>query len=217
MMPEDSSVSPKGESMPCSYKGISEALGTRPRPRATSTSGTRSTWKFPAFRRAKALCPYHAHSAQWEMYLVISGTGQVRHEGGTTEVVPGDAFIFRPTEAHALSNAGEVDFVYYVIADNPVGDCCHYPDSGKVSFRKLDGTRDAHARNRSQVLRRRGIKFLLSVPSATRTAAARTPATRRPPRPRWSAGPRRRRGPSRGPRAGGAPARRRRRAIRWRC
>ncbi len=92
----------------------------------------------------KTLCPYHAHSAQWEFYIVLSGTGQVRDEHGTTEVVAGDAFIFRPTEAHALSNAGAVDFVYYVIADNPVGDCCYYPDSNKISFRKLDGSRDLY-------------------------------------------------------------------------
>ena len=57
------------------------------------------------------------------------------------EVVAGDAFVFRPTEAHTLSNAGSENFIYYVIADNPVGDCCYYPDSAKISFRKLDGTR----------------------------------------------------------------------------
>ena len=138
-VPEESSVSPKG-GFAASYKGVSEALG---RDRTSLDLGKRHPFDLEICRipPGKTLCPYHAHSAQWEMYLVISGTGRVRHEGGTTEVVPGDAFIFRPTEAHALSNAGETDFVYYVIADNPVGDCCHYPDSGKVSFRKLDGSR----------------------------------------------------------------------------
>ena len=43
----------------------------------------------------------------------------------------GDAFFFGPGEAHQLTNAGEEDFVYYVIADNPRGDSCFYPDSGK--------------------------------------------------------------------------------------
>jgi uncharacterized cupin superfamily protein len=46
-------------------------------------------------------------------------------------VGPGDAFFFGPGEAHQLANAGEEDFVYYVIADNPRGDSCFYPDSGK--------------------------------------------------------------------------------------
>ena len=66
--------------------------------------------------------PYHAHSAQWEFYLVVSGKGSVRHKDGKTEVVPGDAFIFGPDEPHQLSNPGQEDLIYYVIADNPIGE-----------------------------------------------------------------------------------------------
>ncbi len=76
-------------------------------------------------------CPYHAESAQFEFYLVVSGRGQVRDESGLTEVGPGDAFFFAPGEAHQTSNAGDKDFVYYVVADNPIGDSCYYPDSKK--------------------------------------------------------------------------------------
>ena len=82
-----------------------------------------------------SLCPYHAESAQWELYLVVSGRGTIRHEGGAMEVVAGDSFIFPPGEAHQHSNQGEEDFVYYVIANNPVGDSCFYPDSKKWSVR----------------------------------------------------------------------------------
>jgi uncharacterized cupin superfamily protein len=81
--------------------------------------------------KGKSLCPYHSHSAESELYLVISGRGSIRDKDGTTEVGAGDAFFFRPGEAHQLSNAGDEDFVYYVVADNPRGDCCYYPDSGK--------------------------------------------------------------------------------------
>jgi uncharacterized cupin superfamily protein len=79
----------------------------------------------------KSYCPYHSESAQWELYLVISGRGAVRDSSGITEVCAGDAFLFKPGEAHQLSCAGEEDFVYYVIADNPLNDSCYYPDSGK--------------------------------------------------------------------------------------
>ncbi|HEX8281354.1 MAG TPA: cupin domain-containing protein, partial [Chthoniobacterales bacterium] len=75
-------------------------------------------------------------SAQWEMYLVLSGRGIVRDADGTAEVGPGDVFLFKPGEAHQLTAAGEEDFVYYVIADNPLGDTCYYPDSGKWYVRK---------------------------------------------------------------------------------
>ena len=93
--------------------------------------------------KGKTLCPYHAHAAESELYLVVSGVGSVRDKDGTTEVGPGDAFLFQPGEAHQLSNAGDEDFVYYVIADNPrsggiTGDSCYYPDSGKWAV-TIDG------------------------------------------------------------------------------
>ena len=75
--------------------------------------------------------PYHSHSAQWEFYHVVSGTGKVRDDSGTTPIEPGDAFIFKPGEAHVLINDGAEDLVFYCIADNPIGESCHYPDSGK--------------------------------------------------------------------------------------
>jgi uncharacterized cupin superfamily protein len=75
--------------------------------------------------------PFHFHSVQWELYVVVSGKGIVRDDHGRTEVGPGDSFIFRHCEAHQLLNEGTEDFVYYVIADNPLGECCYYPDSKK--------------------------------------------------------------------------------------
>jgi uncharacterized cupin superfamily protein len=79
----------------------------------------------------KAPYPYHSHSAQWEFYHVVSGTGSVRHDEGVTAVEAGDAFLFKPGEAHQIVNDGTTDLVFYCVADNPVGESCHYPDSGK--------------------------------------------------------------------------------------
>ncbi len=91
--------------------------------------------------KGKTYCPYHAHAAETELYLVVSGRGSVRDETGSIIVGPGDAFLFQPGEAHQLSNAGDEDFLYYVIADNPrsggtTGDSCYYPDSGKWAVTK---------------------------------------------------------------------------------
>jgi uncharacterized cupin superfamily protein len=79
----------------------------------------------------KAACPYHSHSAQWEFYHVISGSGRVRDPDGMTPIEPGDAFIFEPGRPHQISNDGAGDLVLYIVADNPIGETCHYPDSGK--------------------------------------------------------------------------------------
>src|SRR5437763_5884502 len=86
--------------------------------------------------KGKTVCPYHSHSAESELYLVVSGKGSIRDKDGTTMVTAGDAFFFGPGEAHQLANAGEEEFVYYVIADNPRGDSCYYPDSGQFAVMK---------------------------------------------------------------------------------
>ena len=118
------------------FKGISEALGREP---ASLDLSKRHPFDLEWARvpPGKPNFPYHAHSAQWELYLIISGEGSVRHKDGTTEVVAGDAFIFGPDEPHQLINSNEQDLVYYVIADNPIGESAYYPDSGKWKVNKL--------------------------------------------------------------------------------
>ena len=51
------------------------------------------------------------------------------------EIEPGDAFIFQPGEPHQLINDGAEDLIFYVVADNPIGESCYYPDSKKWSVR----------------------------------------------------------------------------------
>jgi uncharacterized cupin superfamily protein len=126
---EDVWSSPKGK-FAGAYKGLSEALGRKP----TSTD-LRERHPFdveisriPAGKRAY---PYHTHSAQWELYHVISGHGLVRHKDGTTPIESGDAFIFGPDEPHQLIADEKEDLVVYVIADNPIGEFSYYPDSEK--------------------------------------------------------------------------------------
>ena len=92
----------------------------------------------------KSLCPFHEHSAQWELYLVVSGIGTIRDKDGHTEVAAGDSFVFGPGQAHEITNRGSEDFVYHVVADNPVGDFCHYPDSGKWAVHRPDERRIIH-------------------------------------------------------------------------
>ena len=62
---------------------------------------------------------------------MIVGNVSVRHPKGTTAIETGDAFIFQPGEPHQLINDGTQDLVLYVVADDPVGESCHYPDSNK--------------------------------------------------------------------------------------
>ena len=55
----------------------------------------------------------------------------MRHSDGVAEISSGDVILFGPNEAHQTINDGNEDLVYYIIADNPFGTSCYYPDSTK--------------------------------------------------------------------------------------
>lgn len=135
-VPEETWVSPKGK-FGGSSREISVALGRKP---LSTDLRERHPFDVEICRipSGRTHCPYHSHSAQWEFYHVISGSGLARDEHGTTPIESGDAFLFEPGQPHQLINNGHQDLVLYVIADNPVGESCHYPDSGKWMVRSPD-------------------------------------------------------------------------------
>jgi uncharacterized cupin superfamily protein len=130
---EESWSSPKGK-FSCSGRGVSEALGRKPQ---STDLKERHPFDVEICRipPGKSAYPYHSHSAQWEFYHVISGKGIVRHQDGITAIETGDAFVFEPEQPHQLTNDGTEDLVLYVVADNPIGESCYYPDSQKWSVR----------------------------------------------------------------------------------
>jgi uncharacterized cupin superfamily protein len=130
---EESWASPKKKFVG-SGKELSEALGRKPQ---STDLMERHPFDVEICRipPGKSPYPFHSHSAQWEFYHVISGRGLVRHESGTTSIEAGDVFLFKPGEPHQLTNDGAEDLVVYVVADNPIGESCFYPDSGKWMVR----------------------------------------------------------------------------------
>lgn len=119
-MAEISWSSPKGK-FAGAGREISEELGRNPN---STDLNERQPFDVEICRvpPGKSPCPYHSHSAQWEFYHVISGRGTVRHAGGRTPIEPGDAFIFKPGEPHQIINDGKDDLVFYLVADNPLGE-----------------------------------------------------------------------------------------------
>ena len=130
--------SPKGK-YAVAFRGISEALGRDP-----ESFDLAKRWPFDLewnkIQPGKSNFPCGGHSAQWEMYLIVSGNGSVRDKDGTSAVVAGDAFIFGPDEPHQITNTGDVDLIYYVIADNPIGESNYYPDSKKWKVQRTSAT-----------------------------------------------------------------------------
>ena len=132
-VPELSWSSPRGKFAGFGRQ-ISEALGRKPQ---STDLNERHPFDVEILRipPGKTPYPYHSHSAQWEFYHVISGTGAVRHAEGTTSIVAGDAFIFLPGEPHGLINDSSADLIVYVVADNPIDESDYFPDSRKWTVR----------------------------------------------------------------------------------
>ncbi|HXC37222.1 MAG TPA: cupin domain-containing protein [Candidatus Acidoferrales bacterium] len=130
-MPEITWSSPKGK-FTGAGREVSEELGRKPE---STDLNERHPFDVEICRISpgKTPCPYHSHSAQWEFYHVISGSGIARHKDGTTPIEPGDAFIFKPNEPHQIVNNGTDDLVFYLVADNPLNESYYYPDSKKWS------------------------------------------------------------------------------------
>lgn len=121
--------SPKGK-FAGAGKQVSEALGRKP---LSTDLMERHPFDVEILRvpPGKTPYPFHSHSAQWEFYHVISGKGIARHKDGTTPIESGDAFIFEPGQPHQIINDSSEDLILYVVADNPMGESGHYPDSQK--------------------------------------------------------------------------------------
>jgi mannose-6-phosphate isomerase-like protein (cupin superfamily) len=82
--------------------------------------------------------PFHSHLTEWEFYLIVEGTGEIRAGKVRRPLRPGDCVLNPPGEPHHIRNTGQDNLLYYVIANNAPFDVWHYPDSDKwggTSFR----------------------------------------------------------------------------------
>jgi mannose-6-phosphate isomerase-like protein (cupin superfamily) len=79
--------------------------------------------------------PVHRHSAQWELYYFLEGSGRYYSGENWKEIKQGDAVLSVPGESHQIENPGPNDLVYLVIADMPMADSVFYPATG-LTFMK---------------------------------------------------------------------------------
>ncbi len=84
-------------------------------------------------RRGEHYCPYHWHTAEEELFVVMAGTPTLRTPRGTFALRAGDmvAFPTSPEGAHRIWNDAAEDAVVLMIANADEHDVCYYPDSRK--------------------------------------------------------------------------------------
>lgn len=132
-LPWESWSSPKGKFRGTS-KELSIALGAV-RHAPTGLGGHPFDLELGKLAPGECGCPFHSHAAQWELFYFIAGKATVRAGSETQVLGAGDVVIHPPGEAHAFTNRGDTDLVYYLVADNPPVDYWHYPDSNKWGLR----------------------------------------------------------------------------------
>jgi uncharacterized cupin superfamily protein len=128
-LPWDPWSSPKKKFQAAS-KELSIALGA-PRNTPLDQGGHPFDLEFSKIPPGYSCCPFHSHASQWEMYLIVNGTGTARCGDEHHAISVGDVFVHPPREPHQLTNTGADDLVFFLIADNPPVDYWHYPDSNK--------------------------------------------------------------------------------------
>lgn len=109
---------------------ISQALGA-PRDAGVACGGHPFEVELSRLPPGATNFPFHTHAAQWELYIVLSGCGELRAGDAVLAVTAGDTFVCPPGEPHQLRNTGPDDLLFYIVADNPPVDVIHYPDSDK--------------------------------------------------------------------------------------
>ena len=83
----------------------------------------------------KAQCPFHAHRAEEEMFLILEGEGELRFGTQRYPIRKHDV-IACPTGgaemAHQIINTGRVPMRYLALSNQQAVEVCEYPDSDKI-------------------------------------------------------------------------------------
>jgi uncharacterized cupin superfamily protein len=82
----------------------------------------------------KRAFPFHSHRVNEEMFLVLSGRGELRLGDAVHPLRAGDVVACPaggPETAHQIINTGDVELRYFAVSTERYPEICDYPDSGK--------------------------------------------------------------------------------------
>lgn len=91
----------------------------------------------------KVQCPFHAHRAEEEMFLILEGEGELRFGDKRYPIRKHDVIACPtggPEVAHQIINTGTTPMRYLALSNLVDLEVCEYPDSVKVGIRvRADG------------------------------------------------------------------------------
>lgn len=87
-------------------------------------------------------CPYHFHHSEEELFIVLEGKAILRQAGKFREVVKGDVVFFAnaPEGVRQFYNHSDAPFKFFALSTKDPFEVCEYPDSRKISVRKIKKT-----------------------------------------------------------------------------
>ena len=90
----------------------------------------------------KQASPLHRHRLQEEIFLILAGTGLLRHGGQDIPVRPADVILYTPGDpaAHTFINDGCEPLEYVATGSRVPYEVCEYPEDGTVYVEALDKT-----------------------------------------------------------------------------
>lgn len=82
-----------------------------------------------------AQCPFHAHRAEEEMFLILEGEGELRYGEQKYRIRKHDVIACPtggPATAHQIINTGSRTMRYLSLSNLAEVEVCEYPDSNKL-------------------------------------------------------------------------------------
>lgn len=100
-----------------------------------------------------AQCPFHAHRAEEEMFLILEGEGELRYGKERFPLRQHDVIACPtggPESAHQIINTGSTTLRYLALSNNAAVEVCEYPDGGKIGvFADAPGARHLRSLHRA--------------------------------------------------------------------
>jgi uncharacterized cupin superfamily protein len=84
----------------------------------------------------------HRHHLQEEMFLILSGSGTLRHDDKNVPVKTGDFILYLAGDpaAHTFVNTGTEPLEYLATGNRVSYEVCEYPEEGTVYVESLGKT-----------------------------------------------------------------------------
>jgi uncharacterized cupin superfamily protein len=128
--------------LPWTPWSMSERIGVEIRDPARKLGSALSGLRMYRLAPGKQATRLHRHHFQEEMFLILKGSGTLRHGTKDVTVRAGDFILYRAGDPapHTFVNTGDEPMEYLATGNRVSYEVCEYPEDGTVYVEALDKT-----------------------------------------------------------------------------